>query len=219
MDEVKEIHRFTFKDESTVFSIAPFEVYDMKPGILPGNYRIPKCTDAKYPSRLVVSKGIHIMYVGGRKTPIKIDTPSFQIAKAIVDDCISSQMWCTPGVENPGLIWFQGDVSEEDFLIKNKNFYDDLIERQRRWFLRICKETDNEWGRYKNHRVVSDTARFASRALGLDPEWMASDEVYGFNKCPACSTMNDKSNVICSNCKLIFDSEAYKKLTFAGGVK
>ena len=204
-----------FVDVSTVFSIAPFELFDTKPGLLPGIYRIPKCTDTKIPQRLLVKSGLHIMHIGGKRLPLKIETASHVIAAAIVNDCISSQLWCDPGVQNPGLTWLSGDISVEDFVSTHKVAYDELVSQQRSWFLRICKETDNEWSRYKNHRVVSDTARFASRALGLDPEWMKSDEVFGMNKCPACSTPNDKLAVICSNCKCILDAEKYKALTFA----
>lgn len=204
-----------FKDESTVFSIAPYELYETKPGIYPGTYRIPACTDQSKPQRLVVKSAMHLMQVGGRRKPIRIDTASTVVARAIVEDNFSAQMWSAPNC-GPGLAWLFGNISLDDFMDHHKDIYQRMLSDQRNWFLARIKNVDNEWSRFKNHRVVSDIDRFAARALGLEPDWMKTDEMFGFQKCTACGTMNDPHNIICSNCRFIFDPKKFAELKFAG---
>ena len=204
----------SFVDVSTVFSIAPFEVFATKPGLLPGTYRIPACVDQTKPQRLLVKSGLHLMQVGGKKHPIRIETASHVIAKSIVDDCINEQLQASSNC-HPGLAWIYGDISIEQFTLLHKDVYESILMAQKRWFVARCKMVDNDWSRYHNTRVASDIDKFAARALGLEPEWMKTEEILNFNKCVACGTMNDKTNIICSNCKLILDVEKYRKLEFA----
>ena len=192
-------------DKSTIFSIAPFLIDESKPGIYPGHFTIPACLDDSKPQRLVIGASEHMMYVGGKKQPIRVTTPSYQIAKAVVDDIFDGQLFIEPD-KRPGLCWIQGDISTQDFLSKNVTIYATLKIMQRKWFVLVVKKTEDDWKKYKNSRVITDQARFAVRALGLPtPEWMQADEIEAnFIKCPACSTMNDNNNVICSGCSVLF---------------
>ena len=204
----------TYKDVSTVFSIAPFELNETKPGLYPGNFQLPACTDQKKPLRLLVKSSVNLMTIGGKRRPIPTDTASAVVAASIVNDCISAQLYSGPGC-GPGLCWLPGDVSIETFLKDYKDIYDALIVQQKRWFIARCKHVDDEWARHKTHRVASDIDRFAARTLGLNPEWIQADDVFSFNKCGACGTMNDKDNAICSNCFNVLNADRAKTFTFA----
>lgn len=203
-----------YKDDiSTIFSIVPFEILEFKPGLYPGNFRIPACLNDKEPSIFKVGASEHLMTVGGKKEPIRIITPSYQIAESIVKDFLDGQLWTTPEA-HPGIAWIQGNA---DSMEHHGSILIRIQAAQRHWFVQLCKQTDNEWKKQQNYRVVSDQARFAARFLGLDPEWIRAEEIgFTFNKCPACATMNDPHNAICSNCKCVLDTEKFKKLTFAG---
>jgi hypothetical protein len=205
-----------YKDDiSTIFSIVPFEIREFKPGLYPGSFNIPACLNDASPQILQVSASEHLMTVGGKKEPIRIITPSYQIANSIVIDFFDGQLWTTPE-ERPGICWIQGSIDIVLFKTKHLDMYDKMKLQQRKWFVRICKQTDNEWKKQQSYRVVSDQARFAAHSLGLDPEWLRAEEVgFTFNKCPACSTMNDPQNSVCSNCRCILNEEKYKKQTFA----
>lgn len=204
-----------FKDESTVVSIVPFLIKEFKPGIYPGDFTINPCLDDLKPEILVVSESQHLMTIGGKKDPIRIKQASYEIARSIVDDFLNGQLWATPGC-CPGIAWIQGRISAAEFITKQKDIYIRIKADQDAWFLRLCKETDNDWARYRNHRVVSDHAKFASRALGLNPEWMHAEEIaVNYSHCPACSTMNDPKNAVCTNCRCILDAVKYKTLAFA----
>ena len=95
--------------------------------------------------------------------------------------------------------------------------YKQMQEVQRRWFILLVQKTEDDYKKYKNSRVVTDQARFAVRALGVPlPEWMNVEEIgLNFNKCPACSTMNDPVNAICTGCHCVLNEAKYKTLTFA----
>ena len=205
-----------YKDDiSTIFSIVPFAVREFKPGLYPGSFNIEPCLNDKDPQLLKIGASEHLMSVGGRKDPIRIITPSYQIANSVVMDFFDGQLWTTPE-ERPGICWLQGDISKSIFINMHKEIYDRIKLQQKKWFVRICKQTDNEWKKQQSYRVVSDQARFAAQFLGIDPEWMRAEEVgMTFQKCPACSTMNDPQNAVCSNCKCILDEAKLKTLKFA----
>ena len=195
-------------DQSTVFSIVPSAINEFKPGIYPGIFKIPACTDDRKPERLVVSASMHLMTVGGKKQPIQIETASYVVAKAIVDDFLDGQLYTTPDAR-PGICWIQGNIPVDLFLKERADMMERMQIQQRKWFILLIQKTEDDWKKYKNSRVVTDQARFAVRALGIPtPEWMTTEEVgMNFTKCPACSTMNDPVNVVCSSCSVLFTKE------------
>jgi hypothetical protein len=202
-------------DKSTVFSIAPFLVYQFMPGLYPGRFEIPACLDDSKPQRLLISASEHMMYVANQKRPTRIVTPSFIIAQAIVNDFLDGQLWTSPD-SHPGICYLQGDVSLEKFLINNKDIFSEMRKSQKNWFVRICKETDNEWEKFHHHRVVSDQAKFAAKTLGLEPEWLSAEiKGFTFTKCPACGTANNSNNAVCMTCRCILNDEKFKALKFA----
>lgn len=203
-----------YKDDiSTVFSIVPFEIREFKPGLYPGNFVIPACLDDSNPQYLHVGCSEHLMTIGGRKEPTRVVTPSYIVAASIVRDFLDGQLWTTD-IGKPGIAWVQGKGSIAAFV--EDEIYVRIKKQQKNWFVQLCKQTDNEWKKQQSYRVVSDQARFAARYLGIEPEWIRTEEVgLTFNKCPACATMNDPQNAICSNCKCVLDKVKYEKLVFA----
>lgn len=204
------------KDQSTVFSICPMDINEFKPGIYPGTFLIPACKDETNPQRLLIEKpSVHLMYVGGRKEPIRIPTPSYTIAESIVRDFLDKQIFATPAA-HPGICFFQGDISVTDFKTKYIEIYKELIRKQKSWYLEIIRETDRDWNKTHNLRVVSDQAKFAVKYLGLEKEWM-SDEVKALDmvNCPACMSKVSPKQIICHNCKCILNKAEADKLAFA----
>lgn len=192
-------------DKSTVFSIVPFPIREDKPGIYPGFFTIQSCLDDSKPESLVIHCSDHLISSAGRKQPIRVVTPSYEIAKSIVVDFLDGQFFTTPEA-HPGITWVQGEISTEEFLSKNKAIYQQMKETQKRWFVLVVNKTQDDWNKYHNSRVVSDQARFAVRALGLDtPEWMTNETIgLEYYTCPACSTKNNPLNIVCSGCSAIF---------------
>lgn len=203
-------------DKSTLFSIAPFGSFENKPGLYPGNFKIEACFDDSKPFRLVIGASNHIISIGGRKEPIMVTQPSFEVAASVVRDFLDGQMFASPEA-HPGICWVQGDVSLSKFILEHKDLYEEMKLAQKRWFVLLVQKTTDDWNRYHHSRVVSDPARFAVRALGIDPpEWMTMEHTaLSFETCPACGTKNDRQNAVCTNCRCILNDEKYKKLSFA----
>jgi hypothetical protein len=200
--------------KSTVFSIAPFVLQESKPGIYPGNFNVAACLDEDKPEMLVVSASDHLMKVGGQRRDVRVKTSSEEIAQSIVSDFLDGQLFTSPEAY-PGICWLPGEVLTENFV--ETDLHKSMKATQKRWYVLIVKKTEDDWKKYHNSRVVTDQARFAVRRLGIPtPEWMTTEEIgENFNRCPACSTSNDKANAVCTNCRCILDSVKYKTLTFA----
>ena len=205
-------------DKSTVFSIAPFGGAEFKPGLYPGSFIIPPCNNDKEPARLVVGASHHLVHIAGRKQPLRVITPSYEVAKSIVNDYLDGQLFTAEGA-HPGICWLQGDITLAEFRMKHAVKLTEMQEVQRRWFVLVVKKTQDEWNKHKNSRVVSDQARFAVRALDLEiPEWMRVDEMgTAPDKCPACGVVVSHDIAWCPNCiqggiKVIINEEVAKKL-------
>ena len=214
----EDIIKYNFqnvKDQSTIFSIVPFDIREFKPGIYPGQFNIDRCLDETKPERLLIDKpSKHAMMVGGKKDPIMIDTATYVLAQSVVDDFLSTILFTTPTAK-PGLTWIQGNISTREFT--NLEEYKRIKDQQKRWFLNVVKETDKEWVQSKhNVKVVSDIARYAVKCLSLDKEWAYDDvRAMEFIRCPACGTSNNPVVAVCSNCRCILNEEKYKSLKFA----
>lgn len=204
------------KDCSTVFSIVPFDIKEFKPGLYPGQFNLDICLDENKPSRLLLDgPSKHMMHVGGKDKPLVTEETSYKIAAAIVQDFLTTILYT--GEEcHPGITWIQGNVSIESFKNTYKAEYERIKRVQKNWFLKLVNETDSDWNRYHNLKVVSSPAKFACKFLGLDKEWMRND-VIAMNhlECPACKLKNPAGVAVCQNCKCILDAEKFKTLKFA----
>lgn len=202
-------------DKSTIFSICPFVILEFKPGLYPGSFPIPMCTDDTKPERLVLGRSVHSVHIADRKQPLLVETASYVVAESLVRDFLDGQLWTTPDA-HPGICWVAGSVETSDFIKSHKDLYDRMREVQHRWYIQICRKTTDEYNKNQNTRVVSDQARFAARVLGLTPDWMSVERIGNtFTKCPACDEPNANTNAVCTNCRCILNEEKYKTLKFA----
>ena len=207
------------QDCSTIFSIMPHEIKAFKPGIYPGWFCLDACKDENKPERLLISKpSLHAMHVAGKREPIMIPTTTYTLAKAVVDDYFATQMFLTPDAR-PGLTWIQGNVSLDEFLTRHMDEHKRIKDQQKRWFFNMVKQTDIFWVQSKKSpKVVSDSARYAAKFLGLDKEWAHDDIVATeFATCPACFAKCDPRLAICNVCfKGIINKKTYDELQKSG---
>lgn len=192
-------------DMSSVISIVPVDIDEFKPGLYPGHFKIPKCLDVNKPEILHVTGSVQMFQIAGQRNPLPVETISITIARAIVNDYCSSQL--VQG--NPGITFMFGRISVSEILSKHKKILDELISAQKEWFINLVKLADNDWQHYKHHRVISETSRFAARALGfLDREWLIDLYTTGSTtKCRWCEQVISKTQVICHHCRGVQDNE------------
>ena len=205
----------TGHEACTIFSLMPIQIYEVKSGIIPGTFTIPK-SDGKNPSTLIVGPSHYFIYLDESRGSIKSLAPAYEVAQSIVEDFKSSQIGMSDDA-SPGLGWIVGRFSSGEMIV-HVNVLKDLKEKQRKWYQNICRLADNDWARYHHHNAISDIQRTAANELGLnvnDHEWMSITATEGLVNCPACGSKVGKDIVVCPMCRCVLNVEKHKSLVFA----
>lgn len=200
----------------TIVSIMPIPLSEQKPGLIPGYFTL-EASDGKEPRCLVIKDARHNVYIDDTRGSLSVRDAADEVARSIVEDFIAGQLCISDGV-HPGLFWVIGEFAPKQI---KEQFSSELTEAkiaQQRWFIEICKMADDDWNRYHQHNVISDSQRKAAELLGYNKEsheWMAPSLVMASQRCPACGFVVSAGIVVCSNCRCILDAEKYKTLQFA----
>ena len=204
-------------DVCSLVSIVPFLISEFKPGIYPGRFVINPCLDPNKPEILQVGTSIHFVpqFNGDEELPaIVVKSTCKDVATAVVNDYMSGQMDVNEECR-PGLVFVPGKITSKEFAVHHVQTLLNMKKYQSNWFGMLVRHADNDWNRYKNHKVISDNQRFACLALGLEREWLTPNFEAVPIKCPSCLTNCMPQAVVCANCRCILKPEEYKKLEFA----
>lgn len=198
--------------ECTVVNFLPYSMEEVKPGLIPERFYIPASQDGK-PGILHVKDARSNLYIrDGRTYPISHSAE--EVSKAIVNDYNIAQLEADT-TAHPAVFWIFGKISATALLTDEK--YKDTIaeakQRQNKWFMRLIKRADDDWNKYKQHRMITDIQRYAAQNMGMtNKEWFHSPEPEEFVKCPACRSMVEITSAICHNCKFVVNKERAIKL-------
>lgn len=217
------------KFKATVVSILPMKLYESKPGVLSASLpaRIPK---ADFDKREVVSyyvaDGVRFQYIPGfedEKDPrstVTHNVPALQIAIAICDDYISAKMGVSSSGDEdeikpiPGLMPLDGVFTPDDVRTKHADKLERLFNQQIKWFDVLVRLADEDWQRFRSHKLITDEQRIAAKCLKIERDWSIDASKAGFVKCPVCRTQIDSEAIVCSSCRAVIKPEAYKKFQF-----
>ena len=202
---------------STLVSIVPFGIEEVKPGLTPSRFIIPASEDGE-PKTLKINGCLHFVYIDEDRGSMPVRTPSNELASSIVRDYLGSQLEARLEAEcYPGLAWIPGDVSVVEVKLKHKDVLDLLRRCQGNWFEALVRLADDDWEKNRQHMTISDTQRFAARALGQERPWIINIPVSegDIPRCPACMSQVNTKAIICAVCKMVLNVEEYKKKTFA----
>jgi hypothetical protein len=202
--------------QATVVSILPQSIYEQKPGLAPSTYRIDGVEKGDI-EVLIVADNRYIMHVMDQERPITVPVPCDEVARAVVDDYVHSQLAVSDDPPAcPGLFWVEGGHTKADI---EENFGESLaISRikQNNWFKNLVHLGDDDWNKYHQHRMISDIQRIAAKDLGLSRDWLSVTDAVDVPRCPACgSTVAFREAVICSICRCILNAERYNEFKFA----
>ena len=194
------------KDEllSSVISIVPFPIEEMKPGLYPGNFEIKSSID-NIPEILHVGESVyHVEVDAGRS--ITVTVPSHRIAESIVNDFLSSQLAVRSGEINecgPGIFWKFGKYSMERILLECAGELESARQRQHKWFTRLVEMADDDWEKLRQHRAITDMQRKAAKFLSLERPWLVAP-ITPINAvalvsqdCPACGSIIRQGIILC----------------------
>jgi hypothetical protein len=201
-------------DKTTIISILPKHILEVKHTIQPGKFEIQKGS-IQNPSILVVGPSSWWKETDEGQPFLEIPHSSIQIAHSVVRDYCVGLLGCDMADKRPGLFYIPGNITLEE--LQSKKEYVAQIQqaniRQRNWFGELVKIADVLWARTNgNPLTISDDMKLAARELGLDKSWIKDFQTVAMVNCPACGTLKNPNYPVCPNCKAITDSDKAKSL-------
>jgi len=196
---------------STVISIYPRQIREIKHTMFPGEFIVPGGS-AEKPGILVVGSSSWFREINEDEPLLEIPVSSIIVADSIVKDWRNGIL-ANSNTQNPGLFFFPGEFTLERILKEKKKELDQAIAQQTAWFREQVKIADVLWSRSNgNPLVISDDARLAAERLKLDKSWMQDFKTMEMTNCPACGALRNSNFPICGSCKTIVDKKRYQEL-------
>ncbi len=201
------------QDKSTVVSIYPASIREVKHTIQPGVFEIPPGTYEK-PALLVVGTSSWWREIDPEQPLLEIPIPSIQVADSIVKDYANGLFMCNMGDSMPGLFYVPGEIDHAKLLKDHKARLDDAANKQKTWFQNLVKAADISWSRTNgNPLAISDDMRLAARELKLENKpWMGDFVAATLDPCPACGQLYNSKFPVCLHCKTIVNKKLYDTL-------
>ena len=197
--------------KTTLVSLIPFEVNERKP-VYPGHFYIQGAKENDI-EILVIENAKAFRYLDEFRGTDTINIDSEEIAKAVVEDYINSQLAVRSGEGLiPGLFYIPGEHTKIEVKTKYKDIVSDYRVKQTKWFEVLVRMADDDWEKTRQHRVISGIQRYAARFLNLERPWLIEPKM---TKCIACKTTVEENAVICPICRVVLNQDEYKKLQFA----
>jgi hypothetical protein len=206
-------------DKSTVVSILPKYIIEIKPTIQPGTFEIRPGTYTD-PSILVVGPSSWWKELDNDQPMLEIPVSSIRIADSIVKDYCNGILACNMGDTMPGLFYIPGEWDVTKIKKEKKAELDAAFARQNAWFKELVKMADILWARSNGNPLsISDDARLAAKELHLEAgkAWCKDLQTMELVRCKACGSLKNPLYPVCSTCKAIDDPAKAKELglTFA----
>jgi hypothetical protein len=204
-------------DKSTVVSIFPKEIDEVKHTIQPGRFIIPSGS-IENPGILVVGPSSWWREIDEDQPMLEIPQSSIQIADSIVKDYSNGLLGYNVEQAGPGLFYVPGEYSVTDI---QKNFTLELTKaatRQRNWYQMLIKMADALWARSNgNPLAISDDMRLAAKEIGqTTKDWMKDFSMVEMTRCIACGSLRNPTYPICATCKHVDETHPMSKgLKFA----
>lgn len=206
-------------DKSTIVSIYPKEIIEIKHTIQPGRFNILPGTFDK-PTILVVGPSSWWREVDEDQPLLEIPVSSIQIADSVVKDYCNGILACDMTICMPGLFYIPG---EQTIKTIRESYQDELNKAQKRqlkFWSELIKLADALWARSNgNPLAISDDMRLAARELGVvaSKDWMKDFERVDMVRCNACGALKNPEYPVCATCRAIDMSHPNAKdIKFAG---
>jgi hypothetical protein len=199
-------------DKSTVISIFPRPIHEVKHTLDPGSFHIEAGSVDK-PAILVVGPSSWYKELDEHQPLLEIPVSSIQVADSIVKDYINSMLMSDAGDVTPGVSYVPGEETLISIKTKYPGMIPELVRKQSNWYRALVKLGDNLWARTNGNPLsISDDMRIAARELQLNKEWVKDFQTVELVKCVACGNLRNGNFPVCLHCKTIVDRAAYDKL-------
>lgn len=201
-------------DKSTVVSILPLKIKEVKLTIQPGLFELAKGTFDN-PSILVVGPSSYWMEPHIDQPLIEIQVGSLQIAESIVKDFYNGLIGCNMQDSIPGLFFVQGAKNVAQIKKDHSKELELARTKQRNWYMELIKMADAFWAKSNgNPIVISDLMKIAAEEMQVkeNKAWMKDFSTIELKNCPACGTLLNPAFPMCANCKTIVDHKKFAEL-------
>ena len=203
--------------EATIVSAMPIAINENKIGVYPSYYGLEKADKDKI-KILIVKDGTYRLYGGEMQEWIQVPLPAMEIAAAICVDYRSSMPEISPSA-GPALFAINEPCTIKEVREKHEEALSIALTSQVAWFKRLVSLADDEWQKFRQHRMISDLQRIAVDYLGIEREWKDAATPLELPRCPACGSSTLPDVAVCLNCRCILDREKFDNLSFAGDVE
>lgn len=206
-------------DKTTIVSIYPKRIDEVKPTIDPGRFIIEAGSYEK-PALLVVGISSWWRDVNPDEPLLEIPQSSITVADSIVKDYCNGILACNMGDAMPGLFYIPGEKSLEVIKKEHKPLLDKALVKQRNWYQALVKLADVSWARTNGNPLsIGDDMRLAAQELQLkDKAWLKDFSTISLKNCPACGALRNEMYPVCQVCHTIIDKAAYDKAGFKAAV-
>lgn len=202
-------------DKSTVVSIYSKEIYEVKPTIQPGYFRLGKGS-SDHPAILVVGSSSWWKEIDEEQPLLEIPNGSTQVAESIVNDYCNGLLGCNMKDCMPGIFWLPGEFTAKQLKSDPAGIINlqKAAANQRRFWEALVKLADGLWARTNGSPLcISDDMRMAARELNLNnKDWMQDFHMMEQIRCVACGALRNPEFPVCQTCKAVADPEKAKAL-------
>jgi hypothetical protein len=204
-------------DKSTIVSIFPKEILEIKHTIEPGHFVVP-AGSIESPAVLTVGSSSWWKDIDIDQPMLEIPVSSIQVANSVINDYCTGMLGCNMADLMPGLFFVMGAVTVIDIKTKYKTELDKANEKQNNWYRLLVRLADSLWARSNgNPLVICDEMRLAARALNNNSKpWLQDFQAPMLVKCKFCGGLRNPDYPICPACKAIDQSHPLaKEIKFA----
>ena len=207
-------------DKTTIVSIYPREIVDVKPTLFPSRFVVPAALIGDFSLLVIEGASYFIPSMIEKQPPTEVQVNSLALAESILHDSIPSMNLVT-SESRPGVFCINGEWTRKnikDYKHADGRSFDELITLARQWqqnyWTSVIDEADFFWSQGANPKVIPDDAKLAAKILNLEKvkPWMNNVVASELVPCIACGAMKNPVYPICQVCKTVNDPDKVKAL-------
>lgn len=191
-------------DRSTIVSIYPKEINDVKETTQPSKYCVP-AGSFEDPTVVVVGPSVWQQDYDADKPIQEIPCSSIQVAESVIRDYCIGLLGVEIGVAQPGMFFIPGSLTKVEIKTKYTAKLLEAQSRQDNWYRILVRLADSLWARGNgNPLIIWDEMRMAARSLGYDSKpWLKDMQMSEMTRCFACGSLKNPEYPVCLNCRIV----------------
>ncbi len=200
----------------SVINFTPFMFREDKPGQSPDSYIIPPSRDDdKVPGVLTVGNAFSRLYMPLQDHEFHVPVAAEALANDLVRSLLDAMIECERGVAEPAIFYVPGDIAPLEVKSKFPEEVRSALNKQNVWCIRLVKKADDEWQKYRQHKFITDTQRWACKKLNFKREWesVSAAAPLELKDCQWCGTKILTNVAMCPNCKQIVNQALFDSLS------